>query len=289
MNQSRKLKSFFTILIAQIFSFSIAQAQLTPGPSTGGGGSERPPRYNPCNQPADPNCGGGSGSSRPERPERPNPPERPQPPLTPGPSHGDDDYNNPPYQPPHRPERPERPQPPYNPGPSYPTYPSYPEYPSDPYPGYGSGSNWIQSIYPGYISNVYRPITNSCANSNVERIYPQYRNEMYGQRVTLQVQINRSVRDQLIDINQLFRLQQNYAGYRIYSIRGNTSPNSSSRTVSELVVDREVYAYEINPGYDILLNPCTDVYINQYGYSKEIYMSVVGSTYINSIELELIR
>jgi hypothetical protein len=287
-----------SLLAAQLVTFT-AMAQLTPGPSHGGGSGGRPPQYNPCDVPSDPNC-----PSRPHRPTQPNRPERP--PQRPTQPHRPD-YPSQPHRPerppqrpdypshPHRPDYPSRPSyptypsqpnyPTYPSQPSYPTYPTYPDYPSEP----SQSSNWIQSIYTGYISNVYNPNPSQCSSANGERIYPIYRPEMYGQRFTLNVNINRSVYNQLIDLNQLFRLKQNYAGARIYSVKANTTPNSSARTVAELVVSREVYAYEINPGYDVMLNPCSDVYISEYNYNNEIYMSIVGSTYINSITIELVR
>jgi hypothetical protein len=101
MLSARLNKTILSVISVTSLVSSLAMAQLTPGPSHGGGGS-KPPTYNPCDVPTDPNChGGGHGGGG----------------LTPGPSH-----------------------PSYPSEPSYPSYPSYPTYPSYPiepsYPTY---------------------------------------------------------------------------------------------------------------------------------------------------------
>jgi hypothetical protein len=50
---------------------SIAVAQLVPGPSHGGGG--RPPQYDPCSVPSDPNCNHSHGGGYPSNPYPTNP------------------------------------------------------------------------------------------------------------------------------------------------------------------------------------------------------------------------
>jgi hypothetical protein len=97
MLSARLNKTILSVISVTSLVSSLAMAQLTPGPGHGGGGS-RPPTYNPCSVPTDPNChGGGHGHGGGG--------------LTPGPSH-------PSY-------------------PSYPSYPNYPSYPSQPsYPSY---------------------------------------------------------------------------------------------------------------------------------------------------------
>jgi hypothetical protein len=97
MLSARLNKTILSVISVTSLVSSLAMAQLTPGPSHGGGGS-KPPTYNPCDVPTDPNCGG----------------------LTPGPSH---------------PSYPSEPS--YPSYPSEPSYPSYPNYPSEPsYPSY---------------------------------------------------------------------------------------------------------------------------------------------------------
>lgn len=127
-------KTFISVLSITSVVSSMALAQLTPGPGHGGGGS-KPPHYDPCNQPSDPNChgGGGHGGGHGPGPGHGggghNPP--PSGPITPGPSHppGGGGY---PY-----------PNDPYDPNPGYP-------YPSDPYPN--------DPYYPGPSSSIFRTI-----------------------------------------------------------------------------------------------------------------------------------
>ena len=95
MLSARLNKTILSVISVTSLVSSLAMAQLTPGPSHGGGGS-KPPTYNPCDVPTDPNCHGGGGHGGGGG-------------LTPGPSH-------PSY-------------PTYPSQPSYPSYPSYPTYP----------------------------------------------------------------------------------------------------------------------------------------------------------------
>ena len=100
MLSARLNKTILSVISVTSLVSSLAMAQLTPGPSHGGGGS-KPPTYNPCSVPTDPNCGHGGGGGG----------------IKPGPSH---------------PSYPSQPS-----YPSYPTYPNYPSYPSEPsYPQY---------------------------------------------------------------------------------------------------------------------------------------------------------
>ena len=100
MLSTRLNKTILSVISLTSLVSSLAMAQLTPGPGHGGGGS-KPPTYNPCSVPTDPNCGHGGGGHGGGG-------------LTPGPSH-----------------------PSYPSYPDYPSYPSYPNYPSQPsYPSY---------------------------------------------------------------------------------------------------------------------------------------------------------
>lgn len=116
-NSKAVKKVFYVITISSMVS-SIAMAQLRPGnPGHGGGGNNgRPPTYDPCAQPADPNC----------RPGHNNPGHPGNPPRPPG----GGGYPNNPYPPNYPPN--------YPPGyPSHPGYPGNPGYPPN-YPGYYS-------------------------------------------------------------------------------------------------------------------------------------------------------
>ncbi len=119
------LKIFNRSIFAVVsFATTLAVAQLTPGPSHGGGNSGRPPQYNPCDVPSDPNCPGRPGQ-------------------------GGGHYPSDPY--PGRPGQPGGPGYP-NPNPGNPSYPSYPTYPSDPYPSNPYPSNPNSRF--GYYTNL---------------------------------------------------------------------------------------------------------------------------------------
>lgn len=252
LNNFKKL--VISIVSVTSMTASIASAQLVPGPGHGNGGGGRPPQYDPCSVPSDPNCHGGGGHGGGGYPGRPDP--RPGD----GGNHGGGYPGNPypGYPPPERP-RPPRPQPP-------PQRPD-PGYPGDPYPGYpGNGGGYPGNPYPG---NPYPTPP------------PQQQN------VIRRVGLYRSVMNQTIDLRQLAGLDSRYAGYRIVSVGASTTPNSPYRTVAQLIVNGYNYAEEVNPGYEIFLAPYQVVRLDRFG--TNVGLRILGSTYINEIQIELSR
>jgi hypothetical protein len=76
MSFNKLAKTILSVVSITSVASSIAMAQLVPGPGHGGGSGGRPPQYDPCDVPSDPNC-------RPQRPPN-RPPQPGRPPAQPG-------------------------------------------------------------------------------------------------------------------------------------------------------------------------------------------------------------
>lgn len=75
-----------------------------------------------------------------------------------------------------------------------------------------------------------------------------------------------------------------YYGWEVTAVRANTRPNSPYRTVVSLVdSNRNVLATQTNPGYQIALFPTRYVSAG----TQDLYLWLQGSTFIESIEVEL--
>lgn len=82
-------------------------------------------------------------------------------------------------------------------------------------------------------------------------------------------------------------LNEYYRGWEIVSVRASTRPNSSATTIARLVVDGRIIASETNPGYDIALYPSQRIIVG--GYGQAITLDIVGSTYMENLEVEIRR
>ncbi|MBC7457923.1 MAG: hypothetical protein H7235_06570 [Bdellovibrionaceae bacterium] len=292
MLSMRLNKTILSVISITSLVSSLAMAQLTPGPSHGGGGS-KPPSYDPCSVPTDPNCGGSGGGG-----------------IKPGPSYP----SNPSY-------------PSYPSYPSEPSYPNHPSYPYNPSTNFGSltrdaidgnlgrcvvrthVSGWANQLYiNGTFSGNYEDGSKGYNdNSNLEndlRNYvnngrcgyvggynpsPNYPTDPYpnNNHTVLRAQIQRSVYNQSVDLRALFNLRQNYVGYRIVSVSATTTPNSPAVTIANLVINGLVVASERNPGYDIYLDP--EELVRMYSATTSVNLAIQGSTYIQEIQIELSR
>jgi hypothetical protein len=255
-----------SIMLALSFVLTIstsAQAYLVPGGQTGSGkpsnDPNRPGQYNPPPN----NGGGGHGGPGGGHGGGYNPPPRP----------GNGGGYYPPSQPYYPPPRPHNPPPrPGNGGgyypPSQPYYPpTQPYYPPAPRPNYPPPPP--PTYYPP--TSPYYPPAPSLPG--------------YGQRIVQQVSVGRSVANEMFQLSYYAQLNQ-YAGWQVTAVRAVTRPNSPYRTVAQLMTaDRCVLASEVNPGYDIDLYPNTTVYAG----SQDLYLYIEGSTYIETIEVELLR
>lgn len=77
-----------------------------------------------------------------------------------------------------------------------------------------------------------------------------------------------------------------YYGWEVTAVRARTRPNSPYRTVVSLVdANRNVLATQTNPGYQIALFPTYHVSAG----SQSLYLWLQGSTFIETIEVELYR
>ena len=107
----------------------------------------------------------------------------------------------------------------------------------------------------------------------------------YGQRIVKQVYVGRSVGDEMYQLSYYADLSQ-YYGWEVTAVRANTRPNSPYRTVVSLVdSNRNVLATQTNPGYQIALFPTRYVSAG----TQDLYLWLQGSTFIESIEVELRR
>lgn len=107
----------------------------------------------------------------------------------------------------------------------------------------------------------------------------------YGQRIVQQVYVGRSVCDEMFQLSYYANLSQ-YYGWQVTAVRANTRPNSPYRTVVSLVDGRRnIFATQTNPGYQIMLFPAG--YIS--AGTQDLYLWIQGSTFIETIEVELLR
>ena len=98
-----------------------------------------------------------------------------------------------------------------------------------------------------------------------------------------QVVVGRSVQDEMYQLSYYADLSQ-YYGWEITAVRATTRPNSPYRTVASLVdANRSVLATQTNPGYQIQLFPNHSTIAG----SQELYLWIEGSTFIETIEVEL--
>lgn len=91
--------------------------------------------------------------------------------------------------------------------------------------------------------------------------------------------------DEMYQLSYYADLSQ-YYGWEITAVRASTRPNSPYRTVVSLVdSNRNVLATQTNPGYQISLFPARYVSAG----TQDLYLWLQGSTYIETIEVELQR
>jgi hypothetical protein len=156
-----------------------------------------------------------------------------------------------------------------NHGGNYPSQPYYP--PSQPYyppsqPYYPPSDPYYPPSQPNYPPPP--PAYNPGPNVAVETIF-----------------VGRSVMNERISLTNLSSLNSKYAGWSIVSVVASTQPNSPSTTTIRLAINDFVTATQINPGYQINLIPNTQLYLG----GSNIEMWVNGSTYINTIQIQLQR
>lgn len=109
---------------------------------------------------------------------------------------------------------------------------------------------------------------------------------VYGQRIVQQVQVGRAFQNETYQLSYWANLNTQYYGWEVSAVRAATRPNSPYQTVVQLITaSNQVLATQINPGYQIALFPNYQVFA---GY-QDLFLTVQGSTYIDSIEVELIR
>jgi hypothetical protein len=97
--------------------------------------------------------------------------------------------------------------------------------------------------------------------------------------------VGRSVADEMYQLSYYANLSS-YYGWEITAVRASTRPNSPYRTVASLVdSNRNVLATQTNPGYQISLFPSRYITAG----TQEIYLWLQGSTFIDTIEVELQR
>lgn len=189
-------------------------------------------------------------------------------------------YVPPPYQPPQRP--------PNNGGGYYPPPSNGGYYPP---PSHGGGHHHPPShggYYPppSHGGGYYPPPPTYYPPPTPPPYYPPPTPPpSYGQRIVKQVYVGRSVGDEMYQLSYYADLSQ-YYGWQVTAVRANTRPNSPYRTVVSLVdANRNILATQTNPGYQIALFP------RQYvsAGTQSLYLWLQGSTFIESIEVELLR
>ena len=154
-------------------------------------------------------------------------------------------------------------------------------YPPQPPPHHGGGHGGGYYPPPPPPSNPYYPPTPPPPSNPYYPPAPGY-----GQRVVQQVYVGRSIQNEMYQLSYWANLNTQYYGWEVSAVRASTRPNSPYTTVAQLVTsDNRVLASEVNPGYEIALFPSYQVFA---GY-QELYLYIQGSTYIESIEVELIR
>ncbi len=117
---------------------------------------------------------------------------------------------------------------------------------------------------------------------------PDRPDDGYGQqRETKYVYIGRSVYNESLPLRQLAGLGQQYQGWSVTNVRARTTPNSSTRTVVQLLADQRVVAQQINPGYQINLHPHHELILGNTVQRLQLFIS--GSTYIDTLEIEIVR
>lgn len=134
--------------------------------------------------------------------------------------------------------------------------------------------------YPGYPGTPgYPPAPN----------YPPSRpgSPVYGDREVKSIYVNRAVRNERISLRQLAGIGSRYRGWEVVSVRANTRPNSAGTTIAQLVMDGRIVAQQRNPGYQIYLTPSTRVVLGSS--SSALQLAITGSTFIDSIEIELVN
>lgn len=108
----------------------------------------------------------------------------------------------------------------------------------------------------------------------------------YGQHDVRSIWLQRSVTNERLPLRQLAGLTSAYNGWEVISIRAQTRPNSSGRTIVQLVADGRIIASQTNPGYEIYLTPKTRAVLGST--VRELQLVVNGSTYIEDIQIDLI-
>lgn len=101
------------------------------------------------------------------------------------------------------------------------------------------------------------------------------------------IYIGRSVRNERLPLREMAGLDRSYNGSEIISIQARTQPDSSSRTVVQLVADGRIVAEQINPGYQINLRPYQHLVLGSNVRSLQLIIN--GSTIIQEIQIEILR
>ncbi len=129
-----------------------------------------------------------------------------------------------------------------------------------------------------YESNPYEPIHR---HDN----YP--RPPSYGQSEVKTVYVGRSVTNERLPLLQLAGFSRYDDGAEILSVRANTQPNSSSRTIVQLIADGRIVAQQVNPGYQINLVANQRLILGQT--IRSLQLVVNGSTIIRDIQIEVLQ
>ncbi len=141
-------------------------------------------------------------------------------------------------------------------------------------PGYGGGRRPGDGQQPPPYNPPNRP--------------PNRPDDGYDQRrETKYVYIGRSVYNESLPLRQLAGLGQQYQGWSVTNVRARTTPNSSTRTIVQLLADQRVVAQQVNPGYQINLYPQYEIILGNTVQRLQLFIS--GSTYIDTIEIDVVR
>jgi hypothetical protein len=97
--------------------------------------------------------------------------------------------------------------------------------------------------------------------------------------------VQRNVMNERFDLRALSGLGSNYNGFEVTSVRANVRPNSSGRTIVQLVADGRIIATQTNPGYQINLIPQMRLVLGST--VRTLQMIVNGSTYIENILIDV--
>ncbi len=161
-------------------------------------------------------------------------------------------------------------------------------YPPPQNPGRGGGGYYPPPQNPGRGGGGYYPPPPAPYYPPPPSPYypPSNPPPQYGQRIVQQVYVGRSVENEMFQLSYYANLNSQFYGWEVTAVRASTRPNSPYQTTVQLVTqNRSVLDTQINPGYQISLFPSYRVIAGD----EELYLYIGGSTFIDTIEVELLR